>query len=214
MLLLCLELLEQKLYLTLWRLSHAIMWLHLTCLLLSLILRYFPKIFTRQNLTRLASTFTPIHNKTNFANSHFNKFFQHIFNNIMSCLQNPCFNGTYSRRGNLLQHYISTCYKGICTIFNISKVKKRTSYSPNCTQESTRSHTRQYYYLIKNMSKSHHYHNCITLYKNHQQDKAPCEHASLLYTPIDRHKVSLSQRKIAEYPRRHYPTLHPVLYDM
>ena len=99
MLLLCLELLEQKLYLTLWRLSHAIMWLHLTCLLLSLILRYFPKIFfTRQNLTRLASTFTSIHSKTNFANSHFNKFFQHIFNNIMSCLQNPCFNGTYSRR--------------------------------------------------------------------------------------------------------------------
>ena len=44
MLLLCLELLEQKLYLTLWRLSHAIMWLHLTCLLLSFILRYFPKI--------------------------------------------------------------------------------------------------------------------------------------------------------------------------
>ena len=97
MLLLCLELLEQKLYLTLWRLSHAIMWLHLTCLLLSLILRYFPKNFTRQNLTRLASTFTSIHSKTNFANSHFNKFFQHIFNNIMSCLQNPCFNGTYSR---------------------------------------------------------------------------------------------------------------------
>ena len=86
MLLLCLELLEQKLYLTLWRLSHAIMWLHLTCLLLSLILRYFPKIFTRQNLTRLTSTFTSIHSKTNFANSHFNKFFQHIFNNIMSCL--------------------------------------------------------------------------------------------------------------------------------
>ena len=72
MLLLCLELLEQKLYLTLWRLSHAIMGLHLTCLLLSLILRYFPRIFTRQNLTRLASTFTSIHSKTNFANSHFN----------------------------------------------------------------------------------------------------------------------------------------------
>ena len=71
MLLLCLELLEQKLYLTLWRLSHAIMGLHLTCLLLSLILRYFPRIFTRQNLTRLASTFTSIHSKTNFANSHF-----------------------------------------------------------------------------------------------------------------------------------------------
>ena len=66
MLLLCLELLEQKLYLTLWRLSHAIMGLHLTCLLLSLILRYFPKIFfTKQNLTRLASTFTSIHSKTN-----------------------------------------------------------------------------------------------------------------------------------------------------
>ena len=44
------------------------------------------KFFTRQNLTRLASPFTSIHSKTNFANSHFNKFFQHIFNNIMSCL--------------------------------------------------------------------------------------------------------------------------------
>ena len=44
------------------------------------------KFFTRQNLTRLASPFTSIHSKTNFANSHFNKFFQHIFNNIMFCL--------------------------------------------------------------------------------------------------------------------------------
>ena len=117
MLLLCLELLEQKLYLTLWRLSHAIMGLHLTCLLLSLILLYFPKIFfTRQNLTRLAYPFTSIHSKTNFANSHFNKFFQHIFNNIMSCLQNPCFNGTYSRRG--LTHISAESGAGLNPCFN------------------------------------------------------------------------------------------------
>ena len=60
MLLLCLELLEQKLYLTLWRLSHAIMWLHLTCLLLSLILRYFPKInFSRNKISRAQHLHSP-----------------------------------------------------------------------------------------------------------------------------------------------------------